>query len=167
MPDPLTRVAEKPRCRLWRPSALLPSGKPGKALDVGCGSGRNSVELASRGWKVTALDVLPDAIEMARSLELRYGVHSNPLEFKNIDFHDCQTEERFDLICMIRTYRPDFVPIARGLMAAGALLVMECFSANRKRNAATLAEVQTLCEGLTILKATDDQGMCQVVARQP
>ena len=38
----------------------------GKALDLGCGSGFWSVELARRGWDVTGIDLVPKAIERAR-----------------------------------------------------------------------------------------------------
>lgn len=36
---------------------------PGRALDIGCGSGTDSVYLATRGWDVTALDFVPKALE--------------------------------------------------------------------------------------------------------
>jgi len=40
------------------PSARLKElGEPGRVLDVGCGNGRNSVELLSAGWEVVALDI--------------------------------------------------------------------------------------------------------------
>ena len=38
----------------------------GPALDLGCGTGRWSVELARRGWRVVGVDVVPRAIESAR-----------------------------------------------------------------------------------------------------
>lgn len=39
----------------------------GRALDIGCGTGDNARFLASRGWEVTAVDLSPTAVEMARS----------------------------------------------------------------------------------------------------
>lgn len=43
--------------------AALPYLKPGKALDVGCGSGRNSLWLNMKGFEVTAWDKNPQSIE--------------------------------------------------------------------------------------------------------
>jgi SAM-dependent methyltransferase len=38
----------------------------GPALELGCGTGRWSVLLAERGWRVTGVDIVPKAIEAAR-----------------------------------------------------------------------------------------------------
>jgi SAM-dependent methyltransferase len=40
----------------------------GRALDLGCGEGRNAIWLAERGWYVTAVDYSDTAIERARRL---------------------------------------------------------------------------------------------------
>ena len=40
---------------------------PGRALEVGCGTGTNAIWLASRGFDVHGIDVAPLAIEMAEA----------------------------------------------------------------------------------------------------
>ncbi len=47
---------------------------PGRALDLACGEGRNSIWLASRGWRVTGVDFSDVAIERARKLSESQGV---------------------------------------------------------------------------------------------
>lgn len=40
---------------------------PGRAVDLGCGSGAHTVELARRGWDALGVDDVPRALERARS----------------------------------------------------------------------------------------------------
>ncbi len=39
---------------------------PGRALEIGCGTGGNAIWLAEQGWKVTAVDYSDVAIAKAR-----------------------------------------------------------------------------------------------------
>jgi SAM-dependent methyltransferase len=48
--------------------------KPGRALEIGCGNGRNAVLLASRGFEVTACDVSGEALERGRAAARAAGV---------------------------------------------------------------------------------------------
>jgi SAM-dependent methyltransferase len=63
----------------WEPSRLVAEwaerliGLP-DAVDLGCGSGRDAVYLALRGFRVTAIDILPDAVAQGRLLAMRHGV---------------------------------------------------------------------------------------------
>lgn len=47
---------------------------PARALDVACGEGRNAIWLAGRGWRVTASDFSPVAVDKGRQLADRAGV---------------------------------------------------------------------------------------------
>jgi SAM-dependent methyltransferase len=57
--------------RIVEGSDALP---PGRALDVGCGTGRDAVYLAKRGWKVTAVDGVEEALAKARQRAAQEGV---------------------------------------------------------------------------------------------
>ncbi|WP_327118461.1 class I SAM-dependent methyltransferase [Streptomyces sp. NBC_01341] len=46
---------------------------PGRALDLGCGPGRNALFLASRGFDVDAVDLSPGAIAWARERAVEAG----------------------------------------------------------------------------------------------
>lgn len=45
---------------------------PGRALDLATGEGRNALWLASRGWRVTAVDFSSAGLEKARALQERH-----------------------------------------------------------------------------------------------
>ena len=48
--------------------------RPGRALDLACGEGRNAVWLAEQGWRVTGVDFSEAALEKARRLAKARGV---------------------------------------------------------------------------------------------
>ena len=65
----------RPVIPAWRritdgPDAL----PPGRALDVGCGTGRDACYLAGRGWQVTGVDIVAAAIGRARRRAAASGV---------------------------------------------------------------------------------------------
>jgi cyclopropane fatty-acyl-phospholipid synthase-like methyltransferase len=45
---------------------FLQTHKPGRAIDLGCGTGTNVITLAQHGWQVTGVDFAPHAVKMAR-----------------------------------------------------------------------------------------------------
>lgn len=55
---------------------LIDSGriKPGRAIDLGCGAGREVILLAQRGFTATGVDISPTAIAMARRSSEDAGV---------------------------------------------------------------------------------------------
>ena len=50
---------------------------PCRAIDLGCGTGTNAVWLAQQGFDVTAVDVSPRAVEMARRRAEAAGVRAH------------------------------------------------------------------------------------------
>ncbi len=61
--------------------AFIENNPPGRAIDLGCGTGTNVITLAQHGWQVTGIDFVSKAIRNARrkakaagvTVELRVG----------------------------------------------------------------------------------------------
>jgi 2-polyprenyl-3-methyl-5-hydroxy-6-metoxy-1,4-benzoquinol methylase len=89
--------------------------EPGRALDVGCGEGRNAVWLAERGWSVTAVDFSDVALAKAGELAARRGVD---VEWVPADVLDYEPEpEAFDLVAVLYLQLPH-VELTRVIRAA-------------------------------------------------
>jgi SAM-dependent methyltransferase len=60
--------------------------RPGRALDLACGEGRNALWLADRGWQVTAVDFSGVALDKGRALEARAaGADDPPISWVQAD----------------------------------------------------------------------------------
>jgi hypothetical protein len=97
--------------------------RPGRALDVGMGQGRNALYLASRGWEVTGFDVAEVGVEKAKQAAAAQGltiaaVHAADEEF---DFG----RERWDLIAIIYALEKRSVHRVREALKRGGLVVIE------------------------------------------
>ncbi len=46
---------------------FMDNNRPGRALDIGCGTGTNVITLAKRGWEVTGIDFASKAIKLAKN----------------------------------------------------------------------------------------------------
>jgi methyl halide transferase len=60
--------------------------RPGRALEVGCGTGTNALWLATKGFDVVALDVSPLAIERANAKKAAAGEPGERCRFLVADF---------------------------------------------------------------------------------
>lgn len=96
---------------------VVTSLKPGKALDVGMGNGRNSLFLARKGWEVTGVDLSDVAVEQARQEALRAGVQYAAVaaDLDQFDFG----KNRWDLILLIFTPDRWTDKICEGLRVGG------------------------------------------------
>lgn len=98
---------------------------PGDALDVASGPGRNSLFLAERGWRVTAVDGSPIAIGIlrARARERQLAIHSQILDLERAQF--AIEPERYDLICDCYYLQRDLIaPMQAGVRPGGLLIAI-------------------------------------------
>lgn len=93
--------------------------RPGTALDLGCGNGRDSVWLAEQGWQVTGVDFSDVALGKARALAEERGVLVHWERADLLRFSP--TPRGFDLVVIMYLHFPP--PKRRRLlrMAAAAL----------------------------------------------
>ena len=79
-------------------AAELAGLPPGRALDLAAGEGRNSVWLAERGWRVTAVDFSRVGLEKGRKLATARGVSETRIEWVGADLRDYEPErDAYDL----------------------------------------------------------------------
>ena len=91
---------------------------PGRALDLGCGTGTNCIYLAGHGWEAVGVDFSAVAIRRARRKARRAGVRCR---FYRADVTDLSFLERpFDLALDIGCLH-DVPPERRGQYAAGVV----------------------------------------------
>jgi D-alanine-D-alanine ligase len=100
-------------------------------LDVGCGHGRHTLELARRGFRVTGVDLSPRSLELAREAAAAAGVEA---DFVQLDARDLAFDGEFDaavnLFTAVLGYFEDedddrrvLDRVARALRPGGRLLV--------------------------------------------
>jgi SAM-dependent methyltransferase len=154
---------ESGRGRLWEPNPFLaevaPHLPPGRALDVGCGAGRDAVFLASLGWSVVAVDVLPDAIERGRDLAARYLDAPGRIEWSVADVRRAPPSGTFDLVTMFAFLHRPLLRAVPGLLPPGGSLVLETFTTEHRARhgrpaspelALAPEEIGRLVPGLTV-----------------
>ncbi len=78
--------------------------KPGTALDVSMGEGRNTVFLASKGWETTGFDPAEDGLKAAQSAAAKAGVKITTVKAKYEEFDF--GKDRWDLIVFCYAFAP-------------------------------------------------------------
>jgi len=73
--------------------------RPGKALDVGMGQGRNSLYLARHGWDVTGFDASDQGVRLARAEAAHFGLEIAALvsTFEQFNWRESMEPYRFDV----------------------------------------------------------------------
>ncbi len=131
---------------------------PGRALDLGCGTGTNSLYLARHGWRVTGVDFAAPAIARARAKLRRAGTLPGSGRFFRGDATDLDDlhldgpyELIFDLGCLHTIPHEKRAGYAEGvsrLAALGALFMIYGFlpSPDMRPRGVTPDEVRRLFE---------------------
>ncbi|MBN1910638.1 MAG: DUF4440 domain-containing protein [Pirellulales bacterium] len=167
-----------------KPNALLAEAiqgrRPGKALDVGMGSGRNAHCLARHGWDVTGIDRSDGALAVARQQAIDQGLRITPV-LQSAEQFDWG-HGRWDLIALLYFHGVrENMPKIRQSLRPGGLVFVEAFQAQPGKPSGGVFyepnELRNLFAGFEILKyeeveAVADYGQKQqqlvrLVARKP
>jgi SAM-dependent methyltransferase len=70
-----------------------------KILDIGCGTGRHSIELAKRGYAVTGIDLSENMLSKAREKARKEKIAN--IKLLKADARSLEFDEEFDLVIMI------------------------------------------------------------------
>ncbi|SEO19372.1 class I SAM-dependent methyltransferase [Actinacidiphila rubida] len=117
-------------------SGLVASG--GRALDLGCGPGRNTVHLASRGFEVDAVDLSPAAVAWARERAGEAGVADRVRFHRGNAFalEGLGAAGPYDLVCDSGCFhhlpphrRVSYLALLDRVLAPGGHLALTCFAA--------------------------------------
>jgi SAM-dependent methyltransferase len=103
--------------------------RPGKALDVTVGQGRNAVFLALRGWDVTGFDVSEEALSRAGDATRRSGVSIHAVQSTSEAFD--YGVDRWNLLLLSYAWAPvsdpAFAARLKQSLRNGGLVVFEHF----------------------------------------
>jgi SAM-dependent methyltransferase len=109
--------------------------EPGRAIDLGCGAGRNTLYLARLGWDVIGIDMIGRAIDIARSRAIGDAAKAQFLQGDVTRLGDLDLGGGFSLIVDSGCYyglsasqRDDYAAGVTRVAAPGAVLVMAGFT---------------------------------------
>jgi SAM-dependent methyltransferase len=100
-------------------AAELAGLPPGRALDLAAGEGRNSVWLAERGWRVTAVDFSRVGLEKGRELSEARGLDQAKVDWVVADLRDYEPG-RGDYDLVLIAYFQAAPQLRAGVMARAA-----------------------------------------------
>jgi SAM-dependent methyltransferase/peroxiredoxin len=110
---------------------MIAGRKPGHALDVGMGQGRNALWLAAQGWAVTGFDISPAGIEIARRAAEQRGLRIETFvtSFEDFDWG----KEKWDLILFSYFFPQSALPKVWDALKPGGVILVEGFHIDTAR----------------------------------
>jgi len=154
----------------WRPNGFLvdmmKGRKPGRALDVGMGQGRNALWLAQQGWDTTGYDPAEKAVALARETAAKAGIKLNTVVAKDADFD--MGVAKWDLILLSYVEIRDNAERVIRALAPGGIVVAEYFHQDGGNAPGGFAdnELIRLFEKLRVIRYEDTEAVADFGMQQ-
>jgi SAM-dependent methyltransferase len=97
--------------------------RPGRAVDLGCGTGTNVVYLCRHGWEVTGVDLVERALNVARRRAADADVQPHLVRGDVTRLDELGVEDRFDLLLDLGCYHSLFPAHVRDAYARSVTAV--------------------------------------------
>jgi cyclopropane fatty-acyl-phospholipid synthase-like methyltransferase len=142
---------------------FIQTHSPGRAIDIGCGTGTNVITLARAGWKVTGVDFAPRAIKMARQKLAQAGIRANLLLRDIANLHGMH--EQFDLALDLGCFhgisqagKPKYLEQLHRILAPNGFWLMYGFLKSdplQKRSGLLETDIERISSRFTLLSRRD------------
>lgn len=107
---------------------LLPKGK---ALDLAMGEGRNGVFLATKGFRVTGLDISETGLQKAKNLAAEHGVS---IDTRVVDLEQAQLEKNaYDVVLCTYYLQRDLFPKMKDALKPGGMILVETYTLDHQK----------------------------------
>lgn len=149
----------------------------GRALDVACGTGGNAFFLATRGYRVDAVDISEVGLALAQEEAQRRGL-SRHVRFIQADAARLPLTPqrvRYDCIVVFRFLLRPLIPTLRCLLKPGGLIFYNTFNVRRLEShpefarefLLELGELPTWFPGFEVITAYEQGEVSAFVGRAP
>lgn len=135
---------------------FIQNHKPGRAIDIGCGTGTNVITLANAGWKVTGVDFAPRAIKLAKQKAHEAGIQAELLvrDATKLQGIIGPFDLAFDLGCfhgIPQKGRAEYLEQLHRVLAPGGFWLMYSFLKDESSNSGTGLAEWDIDQILTVL----------------
>lgn len=142
---------------------FIQTHSPGRAIDIGCGTGTNVITLAKAGWKVTGVDFAPRAIKIARKKLNQAGVQAKLLiqDATNLQGISESFDFALDLGCfhgISQDRKANYLDQLDRILAPNGFWLMYGFLKSdplQKRSGLLQADIDLISSRLTLLSRRD------------
>jgi SAM-dependent methyltransferase len=141
---------------------FIQTHRPGRAIDLGCGTGTNVITLARAGWEVIGVDFAPRAIHLARQKLKKADIQANLFlkDATKLDGINGPFDLTFDLGCfhgILPAGRPKYLEELDRILAPNGFWLMYGFLTDPPQTGSGLAEadIALISSHFTLLSRRD------------